>query len=70
MGSKIQIKNNQFDFIFVSPGIDIKKCNLKRLLKKNKEKIITDLDIFNNVGLNMVVNIRCMNITNKDTRRK
>ncbi len=35
-----------FDYIVVSPGIDINKCKLKNYLKKNKSKIITDLDIF------------------------
>ena len=41
---KIQLK--EFDYIVLSPGIDINKCKLKRYLKKNKKKIITDLDIF------------------------
>jgi len=41
-----QIKKKNFDFIVVSPGIDIKKCKLKNYLKKNFERIITDLDIF------------------------
>ena len=48
---KIFIKSNdifkkKFDFIVISPGIDIKKCYLKRFLKKNLKKIVTDLDIF------------------------
>ena len=30
----------------MSPGIDIKKCKLKNFLFKNREKIITELDIF------------------------
>ena len=34
------------DYIVISPGIDIKNCNLKNYLKKNSRKIITDLDIF------------------------
>ena len=41
-----KIKLIQFDYIIISPGIDIKKCRLKNYLKKNKQKIITDLDIF------------------------
>ena len=41
---KIQLK--EFDYIVLSPGIDINKCKLKRYLKRNKKKIITDLDIF------------------------
>tara|TARA_Y100000590_G_scaffold52514_1_gene55067 strand:- start:884 stop:2209 length:1326 start_codon:yes stop_codon:yes gene_type:complete len=40
------INKNNIDFIVVSPGINIKKCNLKNFLKKNFKKIITDLDIF------------------------
>ncbi len=35
-----------FDFIVLSPGIDIKKCKLKNYLIKNQKKIITELDIF------------------------
>ena len=30
----------------MSPGIDLKKCNLKKYLKKNRKKIITELDVF------------------------
>ena len=41
-----KLKNTYFDYIVLSPGIDIKKCKLSRYLKKNKSKIITDLDIF------------------------
>ena len=40
------IKNKKFDHIIISPGIDIKKCKLSRYLKKNFNKINTDLDIF------------------------
>ena len=40
------IKNKEFDYIVLSPGIDIKKCKLKNYLIKNKSKIITELDIF------------------------
>ena len=41
-----KIKLTEFDYIVLSPGIDINKCKLKNYLKKNKRKIITDLDIF------------------------
>ena len=37
---------NIVDFIIVSPGISINKSIFKRLLIKNKKKIITDLDLF------------------------
>ena len=35
-----------FDYIVLSPGIDIKKCKISNYLKKNRSKIITELDIF------------------------
>ena len=50
---KIKINNKeiiktQFDYIIISPGIDINKCNLSNFLKRNSKKIYTDLDIFHN----------------------
>ena len=30
----------------VSPGINIRKCSLKKFISKNLNKVITDLDIF------------------------
>ena len=42
------IKKNNFDFIIISPGININKCRLKNFLKRNSTKIITDLDVFYN----------------------
>ena len=44
--SNTEIKKKKYDFIVISPGINILKCSLKNFLKKNKQKIITDLDIF------------------------
>ncbi len=41
-----QIIKKNFDYIIVSPGIDINKCILSQYLKKNLRKIITDFDIF------------------------
>ena len=41
-----QLKKNNFDYIVISPGIDVNKCSLSRYLKKNISKIITELDIF------------------------
>ena len=38
--------NKVFDYIIISPGINIEKCILKNYLKKNLKKINTDLDIF------------------------
>tara|TARA_B100001057_G_C22830988_1_gene943396 strand:+ start:103 stop:1383 length:1281 start_codon:yes stop_codon:yes gene_type:complete len=42
---KFIVKNN-FDYIILSPGIDIDKCKLSRYLKKNSKKIYSDLDVF------------------------
>ena len=41
-----KLKNINFDYIVLSPGIDINKCKLSKYLRKNKSKIITELDIF------------------------
>jgi len=41
-----QLKNINFDYIILSPGIDINKCKLSKYLNKNKSKIITELDVF------------------------
>ncbi len=41
-----KIKLTKFDYIVLSPGIDIKNCKLKEYLNFNRKKIITDLDIF------------------------
>ena len=41
-----QLKRNYFDFIVLSPGIDINKCKNSKYLNKNKFKIISELDIF------------------------
>ena len=43
-----KITKNEFDYIIISPGIDINKCNLSKFLKNNFKKIYTDLDIFYN----------------------
>jgi UDP-N-acetylmuramoylalanine--D-glutamate ligase len=43
-----KITSVKFDYIIISPGIDIHKCKLSRFLKKNLKKIYTDLDIFYN----------------------
>ncbi len=44
--SKTRLLSNNFDYIIISPGININKCQLSNYLKKNKKKVITDLDIF------------------------
>ena len=46
-GEKIFSKHlDNTDYIVVSPGISLKKAKLKKKLLENKEKIITDLDLF------------------------
>ena len=44
--NKNKIFKLQFDYIVLSPGIDIQKCKLKKYLSKNRKKIVTELDIF------------------------
>ncbi len=36
----------EFDYIILSPGIDINKCKLSKFLKKNYNKVYSDLDVF------------------------
>jgi len=43
---KKKITTFKFDYIIISPGIDINKCKLSKFLKNNLKKIYTDLDIF------------------------
>jgi len=40
-----KISKISFDVIIISPGIDISKCKLSMFLKKNLQKIHTDLDV-------------------------
>jgi len=52
------IVKSDFDYILVSPGINIYKCVLKNYIKKNSKKIITDLDVFyshyyNNINISI-----------------
>ena len=55
---KNKIHRSKFDFILISPGININNCDLKKYLKKNLKKIITDLDIFySNHSKNMIITI-------------
>ena len=45
INKKTIIKSN-FDYILISPGININQCILKNYIKNNLKKIITDLDVF------------------------
>ena len=40
------ISTLKIDYIILSPGIDINKCKLSKFLKKNRNKIYSDLDVF------------------------
>ncbi len=44
--NKNDILKNEFDIIILSPGIDINKCKLSKFLKKNHNKVYSDLDVF------------------------
>ena len=56
------INKIKIDFIVVSPGINIKKCQLKEFLERNFKKIITDLDVFyDSYSKNKNITITCTN---------
>ncbi len=44
--NKVELNKIKFDYVLISPGIDKKKCSLKKFLFKNSKKIISELDIF------------------------
>ncbi len=44
--TKKKIIKSNFDYILISPGINVKHCILGNYIKKNLNKIITDLDVF------------------------
>ena len=46
-----------FDVIIISPGIDISKCKLSTFLKKNSQKIYTDLDVLYSFYDNLSITI-------------
>ena len=52
---KFWLNRNLVDTIVISPGIDIKKCKIKNYLKKNLNKIITDLDLFFELNKNALI---------------
>ncbi len=54
---KKKIINNYFDYIILSPGIDINKCYLKSFLNKNRQKIVTDFDVFFSFYKNKTITI-------------
>ena len=62
--NKFWDKKNYIDKIVISPGIDISKCKIKNYLNTNKNKIITDLDIF------FDINKKCLIISITGTNGK
>ena len=54
-----KINYYEFDIIIISPGIDIDNCKISKFLSKNKNKIITDLDVFYKYNPNNI----CITIT-------
>jgi len=44
--NKFWLNQLLIDNIVISPGVDINKCKIKNYLRKNINKIITDLDLF------------------------
>jgi len=53
--NKFWLSNEKIDAIVVSPGIDIRKCKIRDYLKKNFNKIITDLDLFFELNKNSMI---------------
>ncbi len=52
-----KISKISFDVIIISPGIDISKCKLSTFLKKNLQKIYTDLDVLYSFYDNLSITI-------------
>ena len=53
--NKFWLKKESIDKIVISPGIDINTCKIKKYLKKNFKKIITDLDLFFELNKNKII---------------
>jgi len=64
-----KLTKEKIDYIIISPGINIENCKLKKLLKKNLNKIHTDLDIFYSV-YNQNKNITITGTNGKSTTAK
>jgi len=60
--NKFWLNRKLIDNIVISPGIDINKCKIKKYLKINLNKIITDLDLF--FDLNKDCQIISITVTN------
>ena len=53
--NKFWLNEKSIDTLVVSPGIDITKCKIRNYLKKNLNKIITDLDLFFELNKNALI---------------
>ena len=56
--NQFKVNLNIVDYIVISPGINLHRSKFKKLLLKNKKKIITDLDLFflkNNVKKSIMI---------------
>ena len=53
--SKFWLNKNVVDNIVISPGIDINRCKIKKYLRNNLDKIITDLDLFFEINKNNLI---------------
>ena len=52
---KFWLNQSRVDNIVISPGIDVNKCKIKNFLKRNFDKIITDLDLFFELNKNALI---------------
>ena len=52
---KFWLRKFFFDNIVISPGIDINNCKIKNFLKKNVNKIVTDLDLFFEINKDAII---------------
>ena len=53
--NKFWVNKSKFHNIIISPGIDINNCKIEKYLKKNLNKLITDLDIFFELNKNSLL---------------
>ena len=53
--NKFWLNKDFVDNIVISPGIDINRCKIRKYLKKNLNKIITDLDLFFELNKNSTI---------------
>ena len=53
--NKFWLGKNWLDNIVISPGIDVNKCKIKSYLKKNLNKVITDIDLFFELNKNNLI---------------